>query len=87
LIIVCKKLLQQETEKLLEEALIMNQPLNLTLEQEFNQRLFADQVQHLSREEAQEMLIILHEHMMLKDNVYKMLISDNWEINPDATDN
>lgn len=58
----------------------MNQPLNLTLEQEFNQRLFTDRVQHLSREEAQEMLVMLHEHMMLKDNVYKALLSQNWEI-------
>jgi hypothetical protein len=57
----------------------MNQPLNLTLEQEFNQRIFADRVQHLSRQEAQEMLIILHEHMMLKDNVYKALLSQDWE--------
>ncbi|MBE9168472.1 NblA/ycf18 family protein [Pleurocapsales cyanobacterium LEGE 06147] len=63
----------------------MNQPLNLTLEQEFNQRLFADQVQRLSREEAQEMLIMLHEHMMLKDNVYKALLSQDWGIKLDST--
>ncbi len=57
----------------------MNQPLNLTLEQEFNQRLFSDQVQHLSREEAQELLLLLHEQMMLRDNVYKALLSQEWE--------
>lgn len=63
----------------------MNLPLNLTLEQEFNQRLFADQVQHLSREEAQELLLILHEQMMLKDNVYKALLNEDWEIELDPT--
>jgi hypothetical protein len=61
----------------------MNQSIELSLAQEFGLRSFADQVQHMSREQAQEFLIKLHEHMVLKENMYKSFLRDKWEIESD----
>lgn len=52
----------------------------LSLEQKFSLRSFADQVQHMSREQAIEFLIKLQEHMMLKENMYKSLLLHEWGI-------
>lgn len=46
---------------------------NLSIEQELNHRIFKDNVKQLSREDAQELLIQMHQQMMLKDNLYKEL--------------
>ena len=46
----------------------------LSLEQEFSHRSFSDRVRALTREEAQELLIVMHKQMLYKDNVYKELI-------------
>ena len=48
--------------------------LSLSLEQQFSHRTFSDRVKHLSREEAQELLIQMHEQMLHKDNLYRELI-------------
>ena len=52
----------------------MNQSANLSLEQEFNLKLFADLVQKLTSEQAKEFLIELNQQMMLKDNLYRELL-------------
>ena len=52
----------------------------LSLEQKFNLRTFADQVQTLSFEEAQGLSIELYRRMMLKDNLYQELLQDYWGI-------
>lgn len=59
----------------------MNQQAELSLEQKFSLRIFADQVQHLSREQAQEFLLKLHEHMLLKENMYQSLLKHEWGLN------
>lgn len=46
----------------------------LSIEQEFKHRVFASRVKELSREEAQILLVQLHEQMLHKDNIYKQLI-------------
>ena len=46
----------------------------LSIEQEFKQRVFASRVKELSLEEAQALLVQLHEQMLHKDNIYKQLI-------------
>ncbi|KYC40872.1 phycobilisome degradation family protein [Scytonema hofmannii PCC 7110] len=61
----------------------MNQSVELSLEQQFNLRIFEDSVRQMSREQAQNFLIELHEHMMLKDNMYKTLLKQDWGINAD----
>ena len=51
----------------------------LSLEQKFNLRTFADLVQTLSSEEAQGLSIELYRRMMLKDNLYQELLRDYWD--------
>ena len=46
---------------------------SLSLEQEFNHRIFSERVKQLSREEAQDLLVQMHQQMMFKDNLYKEL--------------
>jgi hypothetical protein len=52
----------------------------LSLEQEFNLRRFADQVRTLSPEQARDLSIELYRQMMLKDNLYEELLKDYWGI-------
>ena len=53
----------------------------LSLEQEFNLRIFADQVRTLSQEQARDLSIELYRTMMLKDKLYEELLQDYWGIN------
>jgi hypothetical protein len=62
----------------------MIQPIELSLEQEFSLRSFANQVQRMSHEQAQEFLILLHEQMLLKDNMYKSFLKHKWELDSDS---
>lgn len=55
----------------------------LTLEQEFNQRLFTDQVEQMSHEQAQAVLVQLHEEMMIRENLYREILRDAWGIEED----
>lgn len=56
----------------------MNDAHQLSLEQEFNQRMFADQVQHMSHEQSQEFLVQLHKEMMVRENLYREILKDAW---------
>ena len=58
----------------------MNQPIELSLEQEFSLRSFADQVQHMSREQAQEFLLMLYKQMMIKETMYKEFLKHEWKL-------
>lgn len=58
----------------------MDQPIQLTLEQEFTHRSFADQVKQMSREQAQEFLILLHKHMMIREAIYQEFLKHEWKI-------
>jgi hypothetical protein len=62
----------------------MNHPIELSLEQEFSLRSFADQVQHLSREQAQEFLLMLNQQMMMKEKMYQQLLKHEWRLDSDA---
>ncbi len=46
---------------------------SLSVEQEFSHRAFSDRVKHLSREEAQDLLVQMHKQMIIKENLYKEL--------------
>ena len=46
---------------------------SLSVEQELSHRVFSDRVKRLNREEAQELLIQMHQQMMFKENLYKEL--------------
>jgi hypothetical protein len=56
----------------------MNRPIELSLEQEFNIRSFSDQVNRMSREQAQEFLVNLYRQMMLKEEMYKHFLKHEW---------
>ena len=58
----------------------MNQPTQLSLEQEFQLKRFADQVQQMSREQAQEFLVTIHGQMMMKEKMYQHLIKHEWNL-------
>jgi len=58
----------------------MNQPTKLSLEQEFQLKKFAAQVQHLSHEQAQELLIELHRQMMIKEKMYQHFLLHEWNL-------
>ena len=62
----------------------MNQSAELSLEQEFKQRRFADRVKTLSREQIEELSIELYRQIMLKENMYKALIKEEWGIGSDT---
>ncbi len=58
----------------------MNQPTELSLEQEFQLKSFADQVQLMSREQAQEFLIMVHRQMIIKEKMYQHFINQEWNL-------
>ncbi len=58
----------------------MNYPEQLSLEQEFDFRRFADQVRTLSPEQAQDLSLELYRQMMIKDNLYREILKDCWGI-------
>ncbi|RCJ41889.1 phycobilisome degradation family protein [Nostoc minutum NIES-26] len=62
----------------------MNQPIELSLEQEFSLRVFADQVQQLSNEQAKEFLLMLYQQMMMREKTYQELLKQEWKGNSDA---
>ncbi|MBD2532326.1 NblA/ycf18 family protein [Nostoc flagelliforme FACHB-838] len=63
----------------------MNQPITLSLEQEFSLRTFADQVQQMSREQAQEFLLMLYKQMIIRETTYQELLKHQWELDSDQT--
>lgn len=63
----------------------MNQPIQLSLEQEFSLRTFSDQVQQMSREQAQHFLLMLHEQMMIQETMYKEFLKHEWKIDGGAS--
>jgi hypothetical protein len=60
----------------------MNEPVELSLEQQFSIRSFESQVQHMSREQAQDFLVKLYEQMMLRENMYKHFLRHQWGLEP-----
>ncbi|WP_071190530.1 NblA/ycf18 family protein [Trichormus sp. NMC-1] len=58
----------------------MNQPIKLSLEQEFSLRIFADQVHQMSREQAQAFLLKLYEQMMIQETSYQQLLKHEWKL-------
>ncbi|BAB77423.1 hypothetical protein DSM107007_42060 [Nostoc sp. PCC 7120 = FACHB-418] len=58
--------------------------MTLSLEQEFSLRTFADQVQQMSREQAQELLLMLYKQMMIRETTYQELLKHEWKLDSDA---
>jgi len=60
----------------------MNQSTELTMEQEFSLNRFASQVQSITREQAQELLIEQRRLMMIRDTLFKQLLRTEWNLDP-----
>jgi hypothetical protein len=58
----------------------MNQPMKLSLEQEFSLRIVTDQVHQISREQAQIFLLKLYEQMMIQETSYQELLKHEWKL-------
>lgn len=60
----------------------MNQPIELSLEQQFSIRSFESQVQHMNLEQAQQFLVQLYKQMMMREATYKQLLKHQWGLEP-----
>jgi Phycobilisome degradation protein nblA len=58
--------------------------MELTLEQEFSLMRFSEQVQQISREQAQELLIEQQKLMMLRNTLFQKLLKHEWKLDLDA---
>lgn len=54
--------------------------LKLSLEQQFNLRSFATEVQKMSREQAQDFLLQLYKEMLVRENLYKDTLKHEWQL-------
>lgn len=52
----------------------MDLPLELTMEQQFNMKVYEDQVKQMSADQAQEFLLQTMRQLMIKDNVIRHLM-------------
>jgi hypothetical protein len=67
--------LSQTTSPLnLSEELPMDLPLTLSMEQQFNMKVYEDQVRNLSSDQAQDFLLEIMRQLMIKDNVIRHLM-------------
>lgn len=64
----------------------MYQPTELTLEQAFSLRRFSDQVDQMSHEQAQALLIEQHRQMLLRETMYQRLLQHEWQLDADFLD-
>lgn len=56
----------------------MNQPIELSLEQQFSIRSFETQVQQMNLEQAQDFLVKLYQQMVTREATYKELLKHQW---------
>ncbi len=56
----------------------MSGSIELSMEQQFSIRAFEMQVQNLTCEQAQEFLVKLYKHMIMRDLMYKKLLKNQW---------
>ena len=54
----------------------MNLPLDLSLEQQFNLKMYEGQVKGLSTEQAQDFLLEVMRQLMIKENVIRHLMKE-----------
>lgn len=63
----------------------MDRTFELTLEQEFSLRSFADCVEQMSHQQAQEFLIEQYRFMMTQEMMYQDLLMHQWNLELDLT--
>jgi hypothetical protein len=55
---------------------MINLPLELSMEQQFNLKMYEGQVKDLSSEQAQDFLLEVMRQLMIKENVIKHLLKE-----------
>lgn len=60
-----------------------DQTIKLTLEQDLSLRYFADMVQQMSREQAQDFLIEQQRLMMVQKTMYQQILKHEWKLDSD----
>ena len=60
---------------------------HLSLEQQFNLRSFETQVGKLNLQEAQEFLVKLYQHMLVREVLWKNFVGQSWGITPPSLEN
>ncbi|MDB9540744.1 NblA/ycf18 family protein [Anabaenopsis sp. FSS-46] len=63
----------------------MNQPIQLSLEQQFSIRSFATQVHNMSPDQAKDFLVKLYEQMMVREATYQELLKHQWGLDSGST--
>lgn len=63
----------------------MDQSIDLTLEQDLSLRNFADMVQQMSREQAQEFLVEQYRLMMIQKTMYQEILKHEWKLDSDVS--
>ena len=58
--------------------MLMNSSGQLSLEQQFKLKVLQEQVEGLTKEQAQEYLLEMFRQMMIKDNLVKHLLKNAW---------
>jgi Phycobilisome degradation protein nblA len=61
----------------------MDQAVDLTIDQEFSLRLFADQVQQMSLEQAQVFLVEQCKAMMIQKTLFQEILKQEWKLDMD----
>ncbi len=56
----------------------MSNPVELSLEQQFNLRSFETQVDKMSQDQAKDFLMKLYEEMLVRENMYKDVLKHQW---------
>ena len=65
--------------------LTMNQPMKLSLEQQFSICSFATQVQNMSHDQAKDFLVKLYEQMVVREATYQELLKHQWGLDSGST--
>ncbi len=66
-------------------GVIMNQPMKLSLEQQFSICSFSTQVQNMSHEQAKDFLVKLYEQMVVREATYQELLKHQWGLDSGST--
>ncbi|MCM1984233.1 NblA/ycf18 family protein [Lyngbya confervoides] len=54
----------------------MNPNADLPLEQQFKVKVFADQIQNLSKEEVQELVVDLYQNSLVQERLFKQMMGE-----------
>lgn len=63
----------------------MNDPIQLSLEQQFSLCSFKSQVMQMSHEQAQDFLVQLYEQMMIRETMYRHFLKYQWGLEPNTS--